>query len=88
MAKLITYYIDPDPCTACMICNRVLACPAIYDQGNGVPPVIDEAECIGCDMCRQVCPYDAIFVRNTNPEREAELDRMEVTRPPELGVLP
>lgn len=72
--NLLTYYVDPEVCTACMICNRQLGCAAIYDQGNRNPPVIDEAECIGCDMCLQACPDDAIFARGTNPEREAELD--------------
>lgn len=76
---LVTYYIDPVACTACMICNRQLACMAIYDQGNKKAPIIDEAECIGCDLCLQVCPDDAIFIRGTDLEREQRVDALGQT---------
>ncbi len=59
--KLATYWIDPDKCTSCTLCSRVLGCYAIEDLGAKVPPVINAGECIGCDICLQMCPDDAIF---------------------------
>jgi len=59
--QLATYRIDPLKCTSCTLCSRALGCLAIEDRGARVPPVIAEDECIGCDICRQMCPDDAIF---------------------------
>lgn len=59
--RLASYRIDPVKCTSCTLCSRVLGCLAIEDMGAAVPPVINEGECIGCDICRQMCPDDAIF---------------------------
>lgn len=59
--QLATYRIDADKCTSCELCSRVLGCLAIEDQGTGNAPTINDAECIGCDVCRQMCPDDAIF---------------------------
>jgi indolepyruvate ferredoxin oxidoreductase, alpha subunit len=60
-AHVRPFYIDPNKCTLCMICSRVFACSAIYDQGNKATPVIDPIECIGCGVCVPACPDDAIF---------------------------
>jgi len=54
-----------DKCIACGSCLKV-GCPAIYKQkgemrGRTVDiPVIDAAQCRGCDLCKQVCPVSAI----------------------------
>lgn len=60
-SHLATYRIDPDKCTSCTLCSRLLGCLAIEDMGAKVPPIINEIECIGCDVCLQMCPDDAIF---------------------------
>jgi len=59
------YEIDLDLCTACGLCAK-LSCPAIIKvedvnkktkrRKSGINPVL----CNGCDVCRQVCPVDAI----------------------------
>ena len=67
--QLAPYRIDPIKCTSCTLCSRVLGCLAIEDMGAAVPPVISEGECIGCDICRQMCPDDAIF--RVEPPKEA-----------------
>jgi len=60
---LITYYIDAEACTGCMLCAK--KCPTDCIAGERKQPhVIDVAACIKCDTCRQVCKFDAVKVRS------------------------
>jgi NADH:ubiquinone oxidoreductase subunit F (NADH-binding)/(2Fe-2S) ferredoxin len=60
---LITYYIDAEACTGCMLCAK--KCPTDCIAGDKKQPhVIDVAACIKCDTCRQVCKFDAVKVRS------------------------
>ncbi len=53
--ELISYYIDPDKCTACMICAR--KCPAeAIDGGKKKIHIIDQEKCTNCGTCFEVCP--------------------------------
>ncbi len=52
------YFVDPDRCRNHRDCVRLLACPAIYLDGGQVR--IEEAMCVGCALCAQVCPEKAI----------------------------
>ncbi len=56
-----TYYIDHDKCKNHRVCLNTLACPAFYLDGEKVE--IDESACIGCTLCVQVCPENAIRLR-------------------------
>ena len=47
-----------DNCKKCMSCMR-LGCPAI-SKGEDGTPVIDIAQCNGCGLCINVCPFHAI----------------------------
>ena len=52
---LISYYIDPNACQACMICLR--NCPAnAIDGGKNKIHVIDQSKCTKCGTCFDVCP--------------------------------
>ena len=57
------FLVRLEGCTACQTCMN-LACPAIswsdelFDGHHKVE--IDQATCIGCSMCAQVCPTDCI----------------------------
>ena len=61
----IAYNVDPLKCVACGTCFR-LGCPAIVKSAEvhtetGKPKSsIDPTICVACDLCRQVCPADAI----------------------------
>lgn len=53
--EVVSYYIDPDKCTACMICARRCPVAAIASVKNQVH-VIDQGKCINCETCFEVCP--------------------------------
>jgi indolepyruvate ferredoxin oxidoreductase alpha subunit len=50
-------YVVTEDCIACGDCVR-LGCPAIVFSDDGAR--IDELLCVGCDICAQLCPTDAI----------------------------
>lgn len=53
--ELISYYIDPDACQACMICLR--KCPAgAISGGKKQIHIIDQEKCTKCGTCFEVCP--------------------------------
>jgi indolepyruvate ferredoxin oxidoreductase alpha subunit len=54
--------VDEEACTGCRACLKI-GCPAIEWQpaeGNKGKAVIDPLLCTGCDVCRQLCKFDAI----------------------------
>ena len=60
-AALITYYILPDKCQGCMICQRNCPVEAIAG-GRRLVHVIDQEKCIKCGTCLDMCPkrFDAV----------------------------
>jgi indolepyruvate ferredoxin oxidoreductase alpha subunit len=59
-----TYAIEADSCTGCRACLRI-GCPAIEwrpagDGSKKGKAFIDPLLCTGCDVCRQLCKFDAI----------------------------
>jgi NADH-quinone oxidoreductase subunit F len=53
--ELISYYIDPEKCQACMICLRQCPAEAIVGGKNQIH-VIDQEKCTKCGTCFEVCP--------------------------------
>lgn len=58
------YAVAEDKCTGCRACLKI-GCPAIEwrSAGNGSnkgKACIDSLLCTGCDVCRQLCKFDAI----------------------------
>jgi F420-non-reducing hydrogenase iron-sulfur subunit len=53
--EVISYYIDPDKCQACMICHRKCPVEAIAGGKNQIH-VIDQEKCIKCGTCFEACP--------------------------------
>jgi NADH-quinone oxidoreductase subunit F len=53
--ELISYYIDPEKCQACMICLRKCPAEAIVG-GKKQIHVIDQEKCTNCGTCFEVCP--------------------------------
>jgi coenzyme F420-reducing hydrogenase delta subunit/ferredoxin len=60
-SDVVTYYIEPDKCQACMICARRCPVEAISGGKNTIH-VIDQDACIKCRTCLEVCPvkFDAV----------------------------
>ncbi|MEM2215691.1 MAG: indolepyruvate ferredoxin oxidoreductase subunit alpha [Nitrososphaerota archaeon] len=54
-------WIDPEKCTNCLACVKTTGCPALTLLEKRVD--IIESECVGCTLCMQVCPYNAILVK-------------------------
>ena len=53
--QLVSYYIDPEHCQACMICFRKCTSEAIMGGKDRIH-VIDQAKCNRCGTCFEVCP--------------------------------
>ncbi|MGD2122694.1 MAG: indolepyruvate ferredoxin oxidoreductase subunit alpha [Gemmatimonadota bacterium] len=54
----VPYWVDEDACIQCEYCFES-GCPALVRRGDY--PWIRDWECIGCDICAQLCPVDAIL---------------------------
>lgn len=53
--ELISYYIDPEKCQACMTCLRKCPSDAIIGEKNKIH-IIDQEKCTKCGTCFEVCP--------------------------------
>jgi NADH-quinone oxidoreductase subunit F len=59
---LITYFVDEDKCTGCLLCKK--ACPHEAISGEKEKPhVIDESKCDRCGICVAACKFDSILTR-------------------------
>jgi indolepyruvate ferredoxin oxidoreductase alpha subunit len=57
--KIRPFHIDPNRCKNHRACIMKLACPAMYLEGEQVE--INRDLCIGCTVCAQICPENAIL---------------------------
>jgi coenzyme F420-reducing hydrogenase delta subunit/Fe-S-cluster-containing hydrogenase component 2 len=55
LSEVVSYYIDPKKCQACMTCARRCPVEAIISAKNQVH-VIDQEKCIKCGTCFDACP--------------------------------
>jgi F420-non-reducing hydrogenase iron-sulfur subunit len=53
--EVVSYYIDPGKCQACMICSKRCPVDAIDGAKNQIH-VIDQDRCIKCGTCLTACP--------------------------------
>ena len=78
---LISYYIQPEKCQACMICLR--ACPAgAITGGKNLVHTIDQDKCTKCGACLEVCPprFNAVVKLSGVAVPEAAPQGTEVIR--------
>ena len=55
--KSVPFQITEE-CTNCMVCIKLLGCPALVIEDGKV--TINQALCTACGLCVSVCPYNAI----------------------------
>jgi indolepyruvate ferredoxin oxidoreductase alpha subunit len=63
------YWVDEEACIQCDYCYES-GCPALI-RVEGYPWIRDW-ECIGCDICAQLCPVDAILPVEANAASPAK----------------
>lgn len=51
--------VDAEKCIGCKQCQKT-GCPALIFDKEAKKVHISRADCVGCDVCTQVCPVDAI----------------------------
>jgi indolepyruvate ferredoxin oxidoreductase alpha subunit len=49
-----------DDCVECNLCLERFECPALYHDDDLERTAVDQALCIGCGVCLNVCPKGAI----------------------------
>ena len=78
---LISYYIDPEKCRACMACLKTCPTGAVIGARKQVH-VIDQDKCTKCGGCFDVCPsrYDAVVKLSGVPVPEPVAVGTEVTK--------
>ena len=78
---LISYYIDPQKCQACMLCLKNCAVGAI-SGGKKLVHVVDQHKCTKCGTCLDVCPsrFDAVVKVSGVPVPETVPQGTQVTR--------
>jgi F420-non-reducing hydrogenase iron-sulfur subunit len=66
--EVVSFYIDPEKCQACMICARRCPVEAISGAKNQIH-IIDQEKCIKCGTCLEVCPekFDAVVEISGEP---------------------
>lgn len=57
-------YIDDDLCTNCGICYNQFYCPALNEKDEKAH--INSSECLGCGICEELCPNNAILGGDNN----------------------
>ena len=69
---MVSYYIDPEKCQACLICGKRCPVDGILGGKNEIH-VIDQNECDACGVCFEVCPpkFDAVRKISGEPVPES-----------------
>ena len=84
--SLTSFYIDPEACSACLLCLKRCASEAI-SGGRDQIHVIDQAKCNRCGTCFEVCPahYGAVIRFTGEPAPDPiPMERRTLTKKKEM----
>ena len=84
---LISYYIHPEKCQACLICSTNCPVEAITG-GKGLVHIIKQDKCIKCGACLDVCPtrFSAVVRLSGEKVPEPVVEGVKVIRKREKDV--
>jgi len=57
-------WVDEGLCTNCGICYNQFNCPALNEKNDKA--YINSSECLGCGICEEICPNNAILGGDNN----------------------
>jgi indolepyruvate ferredoxin oxidoreductase alpha subunit len=57
-------WVDEGLCTSCGICYIQFNCPALNEKNSKA--YINSSECLGCGICEEICPNNAILGGDNN----------------------
>ena len=79
--SLVSFYIQPDKCQACLICLKNCPVQAISGAKN-IVHIIDQAKCTKCGTCFEVCPqrFSAVVKVSGEPVPASPPPGTEVAR--------
>jgi len=87
-SEVVSYYVDPEKCQACMICARKCPVEGILG-GKSQIHVIDQELCIRCGACFDACPekFEAVckITGQTVPPPLSEEERTIVRKGKRAG---
>ncbi len=72
MANL-NFKVDADKCIHCGLCEKGCIAKIINLDGNMMPQVQNEDNCIACQHCMAICPVGAISVFEKNPDNSEQV---------------
>ncbi len=62
------YRVDDSKCIGCRTCVAAFGCPAIGFDRERKKAHIDKASCMGCGVCKSVCPNGAMDIAGGNAD--------------------
>jgi len=76
--KAYSMSVDPEKCygEACgcaNLCTRLFKCPGLIWDRETKKAKIDDALCIGCGVCAEICPQGAIMRESSNEKEVAKI---------------
>jgi indolepyruvate ferredoxin oxidoreductase alpha subunit len=58
----VPFAVNPDTCIGCKICLTTYGCPSFIWSEDERIMKIDTSLCLGCGVCSQICPVEAIAI--------------------------
>jgi len=77
--ELIVYFIEPDKCVGCLLCRQSCPVDAISGERKQVH-IIDQALCIKCGACLDVCPKKILAVSKYTGKKKEKIIKQSLQK--------